>query len=403
MSELWQTEPLGKHCYIKARIGWRGLSASEYTKSGPYLVAGKHIENGVIDWEHCDHISESRYRESWEIALADGDVILTKDGTIGRVARVDRLPGKATINGTMMLVRPMSEIDYRFLYHVLNGSGFKKLIDDKISGSSIPHIFQRDMVTLPVSFPPTEHQRALADVLDTLDTAIREGGATIAKLKLIKQGLLHDLLTRGIDENGEVRPPTSEAPHLYKESPRGWIPKAWDLLQLGKIAALQRGHDIVETAFSPGPYPVISSSGIVGYHDVSTSRGPNVVVGRKGSIGTVHYVETDFWAHDTSLFVTNFFGNDERFICHLFTHLRLGQYGTKSGSPSLNRNDVHPLWVGRPNLPEQKMIVRALAAHDGTIRGAVEELQKLKKLKLSLMDDLLTGRVRVTRLVTTKK
>lgn len=248
MSERWQTDRLGKYCYIKARIGWRGLSASEYTESGPALIAGKHIESGIIDWDGCDHISEFRYRESSEIALAVGDVILTKDGTIGRVARVDSLPGKATINGTMMLIRPERGIDYRYLYHLLNGAGFKKLIDDKVSGSSIPHIFQRDMVSLPISFPPIDHQIKLAQVLDSLDTAIRDTEAIIAKLKVVKQGLLHDLLTRGIDANGELRPPQAEAPHLYKPSPLGWVPKDWEVKQLAALLAA------VDPAMRSGPF-----------------------------------------------------------------------------------------------------------------------------------------------------
>ena len=124
MSEFWRTEPLGKHCYIKARIGWRGLAASEYTDSGPFLIAGKHIESGCIDWDAADHISDFRYRESFEIALAEGDVILSKDGTIGRVARIDSLPGRATINGTMMLVRPEREINYRFLFQHIDRIGY---------------------------------------------------------------------------------------------------------------------------------------------------------------------------------------------------------------------------------------------------------------------------------------
>ena len=90
----------------------------------------------------------------------------------------------------------------------------------------------------------------IAAVLDTLDTAIHETEAIIAKLKAVKQGLLHDLLTRGIDANGELRPPQAEAPHLYKESPLGWIPKEWDarsqrqrsIACRGPVARIARGR-----------------------------------------------------------------------------------------------------------------------------------------------------------------
>ncbi|WP_217590152.1 restriction endonuclease subunit S [Burkholderia sp. GbtcB21] len=326
--------------------------------------------------------------------VADSGIVVGRKGSVGKVTWSEE--PFWPIDTTYWV--NCSRENKRWLFWVLSWLPLDRL--DTSTG--IPGLNRNDVYGLNINVPPQQERRCIAELLDTLDTALRETEAITAKLKLIKQGLLHDLLTRGIDENGELRPPRSEAPHLYKESPFGWIPKEWDLTQLGKVAALQRGYDIVEADFAPGPYPVISSSGIVGYHAVSTSRGPNVVVGRKGSIGTVHHVVTDFWAHDTSLFVTNFFGNDIQFIFHLFTYLRLGQYGTKSGSPSLNRNDIHPLWIGRPNVDEQRMIVCALAVHDDAIRETAQELEKLKKLKPGLMDDILTGRVRVTPLLAQK-
>jgi type I restriction enzyme S subunit len=90
---------------------------------------------------------------------------------------------------------------------------------------------------LEVFCPGFPEQSKIAKVLDALDTAIHETEAIIAKLKAVKQGLLHDLLTRGIDANGELRPPQAEAPHLYKESPLGWIPKAWDASPLRRLVS----------------------------------------------------------------------------------------------------------------------------------------------------------------------
>lgn len=266
-------------------------------------------------------------------------------------------------------------------------------------GSTVKGIRIQDFLSILAPIAPAVEQSCIAEILTALDTTIRQTEAIIEKLKLVKQGLLHDLLTRGIDANGDLRPPQSQAPHLYKDSPLGWIAIDWCAVPLGKLASLQRGHDIVESNFILGPYPVISSSGVIGYHNVATACGPNVIVGRKGSIGTVHFVETDFWAHDTSLFVTNFFGNDQRFVFHLFDFMQLGQYGTKSGSPSLNRNDLHPKLVGRPSLDEQRGIVSIISAYSERLTQSIHERTKLKQLKSGLMDDLLTGRVRVTPLL----
>ncbi|WP_422665707.1 hypothetical protein ACOWPH_08205 [Anabaena sp. PCC 7938] len=125
---IWYEEKLGKYAYIKGRIGWRGLKASEYTEDGPYLIAGHHIAAGQVKWSACDHVSMPRYLESREIALEEGDIILTKDGTIGRVAIIDNLPGLATINSTMMLIRVRSPLVPRYVYHYLTGDSFQKLV-----------------------------------------------------------------------------------------------------------------------------------------------------------------------------------------------------------------------------------------------------------------------------------
>ena len=194
----WREVRLGAHADIRARIGWRGLSANEYVDSGPFLIAGKHIISGSVDWNACDHLTEYRYRESPEIALQAGDVIVSKDGTIGRVARIDSLPGPATLNGTMMLVRPKASLDHRYLSHVLNGQSFKKLVDERVSGSSVPHLFQRDLVTLPMSLPPLQEQRRIAEILDSIDETIQATERLVAKLTAVRVGLLCDLLAPGM-------------------------------------------------------------------------------------------------------------------------------------------------------------------------------------------------------------
>ncbi|WP_077730628.1 restriction endonuclease subunit S [Methylocaldum sp. 14B] len=422
MSERWQTDPLGKYCYIKARIGWRGLAASEYTESGPFLIAGKHIESGRIDWDATDHISEFRYNESSEIALAEGDVILSKDGTIGRVARIDSLPGKATINGTMMLVRPVRGIDYRFLYHVLNGAEFKKLIDDKVSGSSIPHIFQRDMVTLPVSFPPIAHQTKLAEVLDTLDTAIHETEAIIAKLKAVKQGLLHDLLTRGVNANGELRPPQAEAPHLYKESPLGWIPKDWSMQPLGYMAEVSRGkfthRPRNDPRFYGGKHPFIQTGDVAAAEGEYVSTFSQTLSDRGTSVsqefpaGTIAITIAANIADTAILAIPMFFPDsvvgavvhDAHSVRFVELSIRKAKRGLDARAPqsaqkNINLQDLRPLLLAVPAREEQDAIAMRYEALQSQLQFESDCLEKYRQERAGLMDDLLTGRVRVTPLL----
>ncbi|NIA58257.1 hypothetical protein G5716_02610 [Bacillus pacificus] len=141
----WNLLKLGDHSSIKGRVGWKSLKQDEYTIDGPNMIAGKHIKNGYIEWEKVDHIPQWRYEESPEIMLESGDIIFSKDGSLGNPALIRELPGPTTINSTMMLVRSEDEIVSKFLYQILLGPQFKRLVYLKVSGSSIPHLFQADM------------------------------------------------------------------------------------------------------------------------------------------------------------------------------------------------------------------------------------------------------------------
>lgn len=108
---------------------------------------------------------------------------------------------------------------------------------------------------------------------------------------------------------------------------------------------------------TPGPYPVVMSNGIGGWHSKYMVKGPGVVTGRSGTIGSLHYIEQNFWPHNTSLWVTSFNGNEPRFIYWLYASLDLERFGSGSGVPTLNRNDVHDLRVRFPcDVVEQRRI-----------------------------------------------
>lgn len=197
----WQIVKLGERAYIKARIGWRGLTANEYVESGPHLIAGKHIKGSRIIWEESDHISLERYNESPEIQLKINDVIMTKDGTIGRVGYIDNLPEKATINGTMMLIRPESCFYPKYLYYYFQSNRFQKLVNEKVSGSSVPHIFQRDLVNLVVALPHEKEQEFIVNILTMLDERVDVLIQQRDDFKQLKKALMEKLFTGKIRVN----------------------------------------------------------------------------------------------------------------------------------------------------------------------------------------------------------
>ena len=134
-----------------------------------------------------------------------------------------------------------------------------------------------------------------------------------------------------------------------------------------EIAPLQRGFDLPNASIKLGKYPVVMSNGIGGYHSEYKVHGPGVVTGRSGTIGKLHYIESDFWPHNTTLWVTDFKGNNQKFIYYLYQKLDLKRFGTGSGVPTLNRNDVHDTIISVPVYQEQEKISSYLKMLDDLI------------------------------------
>jgi len=168
----WEQRKLGDYAIIKGRLGWKSLKQEEYTDSGPSMIAGRHIKHGNIQWKLVDHIPEWRYEESPEIALRNDDVIFSKDGSLGNPALIHDLTVETTINSTMMLVRTDSSFYSAFLYEELLSESFERLIYLKVSGSSIPHLFQADMKNFKISVPILEEQTMIAKILLGIDNLI---------------------------------------------------------------------------------------------------------------------------------------------------------------------------------------------------------------------------------------
>lgn len=144
-------------------------------------------------------------------------------------------------------------------------------------------------------------------------------------------------------------------------------PEGWRVVRLGDVVRFQRGHDLPKSKMKTGDIPVAGSNGIVGYHDTATTHAPGITIGRSGNIGTPKLYKTDFWAHNTTLYVKDFFGNDEVFIFYLLQTLDLSGFNSGSAVPTLNRNFIHELDITLPPLPEQKAIAEVLSSLDDKI------------------------------------
>ncbi|KUK94943.1 MAG: Uncharacterized protein XE07_1965 [Methanothrix harundinacea] len=194
----WVVKRLGDSAILKARIGWQGLTTTEYLDSGDcYLVTGTEFKNSYIDWSNCHFVDESRYKQDKNIQLKEHDVLVTKDGTIGKVALITNLPKPATLNSGVFVIRPIDNVFHpKFLYYLLCSNAFTDFLVQLSAGSTINHLYQKDFVSFTYKMPATiDEQIAIANVLSDMDAEITVLEARRDKTKALKQGMMQELLT----------------------------------------------------------------------------------------------------------------------------------------------------------------------------------------------------------------
>jgi type I restriction enzyme, S subunit len=156
---------------------------------------------------------------------------------------------------------------------------------------------------------------------------------------------------------------------------------AFHQVRVGDVLTLQRGFDITKSEQSDGDVPIVSSSGISSYHNKWKVKGPGVVIGRKGTLGTVHFISSNYWPHDTTLWVKDFKGNDPRFLSYFLQTLKLENFDVGASNPTLNRNHVHKIRVIFPKqVDTQKRITAILSAYDELIESNNRRIALLEKL-----------------------
>ena len=196
-SRAWSNIRISKHASLKARIGWQSLTTAEYMDEGEYsLVTGTDFIEGRVNWSSCHHVDQWRYDQDRNIQLRDGDVLLTKDGTIGKVGYVEGLPGPATLNSGIFVIRPLQDSFHPlFLFYILRSKVFDEFLAIITAGSTIVHLYQKDFVNFEFLAPDIEEQTAIATVLSDMDAELAALEARRDKTRALKQGMMQELLT----------------------------------------------------------------------------------------------------------------------------------------------------------------------------------------------------------------
>jgi type I restriction enzyme S subunit len=361
-------------------------------------------------------VTRAALRETALVEYPAGTLLLSMYGTIGLVKTTAR---PMCANQALAAIIPPFSCDPSFLAHVLEWSRPKW--DRFKAQTTQANINGRIVKDFLLAVPPEEEQRRIADILDTVDDAIRQTERVIAKLEQVKSGMRQDLLTRGIDDNGEVRDPERH-PEQFKDSPLGRIPKGWDVVSLKSVVQADRPitYGIVQPgAFHGGGIPMIRgqdySGGVVdaralfhvhpsvaaGYRR-SVVRGGDLLLSIVGYVGLTAVVPGQLGGANltqTTARIAISPRHSARFFLHYFRgrsfRREIVRYTKGSAQPGLNLADVERFQVLCPPQPEQERVARSLDQQNDQLSDERTALAKLRAMKQAISDDLLTGRVRV--------
>jgi type I restriction enzyme, S subunit len=230
----WKLTRVKFESYVKARVGWHGLKSDDFTEEGPYLITGSDFKGPEIQWEACYHCDLLRYEQDPYIQLVEEDLLITKDGTIGKVALVRGLNGKATLNSGVFVVRPSrSNYTTKYYFWLLQSKIFDDFVDFNKTGSTIVHLYQDTFVNFKYAMPNLLEQHKIASFLDhetaKIDALIEKQRRLIELLKEKRQAVISHAVTKGLDPNAPM-----------KDSGVEWlgaVPAHWDVLAIKHIVS----------------------------------------------------------------------------------------------------------------------------------------------------------------------
>ncbi len=340
-------------------------------------LSARNVKMGFIDFEEETYFGTEALYKRW---MNNGDpkkndLVVTMEAPLGNVALIPDDQKYILSQRTVLLQTNQHKVISKYLVQLMRSKSFQKLLSENATGSTATGIQRRKLERLEVLLPPIPEQRAIAAALSDVDALISALDKLIAKKRAVKTAAMQQLLT------GKQRLPGFSG--------------EWEVKLLKDVAPLQRGFDLPNSMLRKGYHPVVYSNGILNYHADFMVKGPGVVTGRSGTIGKVSYVEEDYWPHNTALWVTDFKGNSPEFVYRLYQGIGLDQFGTGSGVPTLNRNDVHAFSVGIPSSEEQTAIAAVLSDMDAEIAALEARREKTRQVKQGMMQELLTGRTRL--------
>ena len=338
------------------------------------MLVGSNIDANKISWKDARRISTESSQMLPASRLNAGDLVTVRVGEPGITAVVPQELDGCNC-ASIMIVRRHDEFSSEWLSYAMNSRAGLAQIENVQYGTAQKQFNISDAIKFIYATPPLPEQRAIAAALSDTDELIAGLEALVAKKRAIKQGAMQQLLT------GRKRLPgfTGE----------------WEEKRLGDVLRVRHGRSQHAVSHPEGQFPIFASGGEIGRATEFLYDSPSVLIGRKGTIDEPRYADTPFWTVDTLFYTEISVVYDVKFVFFIFCTVNWLNYNEASGVPSLNARVIENIEVSIPSLSEQQAIAAVLSDMDAEIESLEGQLGKTRALKQGMMQELLTGRIRL--------
>ena len=329
---------------MHARIGWQNLRTSEFLDSGNYmLITGTDFNDGAINFSTCHYVERERYEQDRNIQIHNGSILITKDGTLGKVAYVQGLSMPATLNAGVfnVQIKDANNVDEKYLFQYLKAPFLMDYVDKKATGGTIKHLNQSILVDFPVILPQRSEQTLIGAFFQQLDNLI-----TLHQ----RQPFLHSTPEISL---------TVQLIHPFYTS-------SWEQRKLGELVDVCSGRDYKH--LSEGTIPVYGTGGyMLSVNDALSYDRDAIGIGRKGTIDRPYILKAPFWTVDTLFYAIPREKVDLNYAFDIFQNIDWKKKDESTGVPSLSKTAINDIDVLAPKHDEQQIIGQFFAAIDNLI------------------------------------
>lgn len=415
----WKVNKIKYTTYVKGRIGWQGLRSDEFIEEGPYLVTGTNFIEGFVDWDNCYHITKERYQEAPEIHLKEGDLLITKDGTIGKLAIVNNKPEQASVNSGVFVTRPTNQSYItRFMYWLLSSKVFGEYIKYLSLGSTIKHLYQETFENFSFPCPDIEKQEQISKFLDKetskIDQLIEKKQRLIELLQEKRQALITKAVTKGLNPNVPMKdsgvPWLGEVPehwiikkmsYLFENIGSGTTPKSNDYSYYdGEIPWINTGdlNDGLILDISKS----VTQKALNEYSTLRVYPSKTLIIALYGAtIGKLGILNFPATTNQACCAMSNAINCEPRFVFYWLLSKRdiIISMAVGGGQPNISQETIRNLKLACPNVYEQRKIIKFLDEKCSVINKLSSKLQtqitKLQEYRQALITAAVTGKIDV--------